>query len=642
LRRIAPLAALALLTLACRNAHPVKNPTQPPPGSTTTINWSTYVGKDLADLVRDVAVDAAGNTYVTGGALSSDLLPGTPVRAYGGNSQEDAFVAKFDASGAVVWWTFLGGDGPDRGLAIDLDPTTGDVVVGGSAAKNFPVTAGALLTTFQGGAGACDPTQFPINTTTTVPSEAKCDPSTTTPARDGFVAKLSGATGALIWSTYFGSGTFEANAYDQAQFCKPRANNTDGVQYTEDDGVVDFNDDNDPITSVVRDVAVDPSTGEIYLTFSVKSSLTFFPDPDLVFKTTNAGTDEFCDVQSDGPARPNVIRNLPAVVLAALQNGDQPNAPALDTAGGSGIDGILAKMAPDGASLVWATYVGGRGEESTAMAVRLDPQRNPVVLLTTQSSTVNAVGGDRVTAEDPVTHAVTAHESIVKNAFGLAFNGAEDFYLAKYSASGPLLWASYVGGASQELSDGGSLAIRSDGTIAIVGGTFSSNFATPGVWDTTYNGTLSTGIFGGDCAIALIAGDGSAQQAATYYGGARGEGCTGVAWDSQNRLYVTGGSSSLDLPLKAGPMQRSRPGPRSPFLAVFSPNLATLLYSGYFGGTGSGQVWSLTVRSDTATSGRVVFGGESEQGYPLGTSPARGTVTAPPAHGVVSDVTLGF
>ncbi len=648
MRRLVVLAALAAFA-ACSNSDPVKRPPTPPVVSTTTINFSTYLGNDLADVVRDVALDSTGNTYVVGGALSPNLLPGMPVRAFGGNAKEDAFVAKFNVSGQVVWWTFLGGSGPDRGHAIDVD-SNDDVVIGGSAADGFPVTPGAVLTTFQGGAGSCDPTQLATNTTTVVPTAAKCDVNTTDPARDGFVAKLSGATGALLWATYFGSGTLEANAYEQASFCQPNAG-----PFITDDAITDFNDDSDPRTSVVRDVAVDPGSGEIYLTFSVRSSPAFFSDPDLVWATTNAGSDTQCDISDpdgpgagtapplDGPAKPAVIRNLPPVILAALQNGDQPSAPGLDTIGGSGVDGMLAKLAPDGASLLWATYVGGRGNESDAMSVRLDSQGNPVVLLVTESSSPNF---DRVASQDPVTKLALTTEPIVENGFDLTFNGVSDFYLAKYALNGPLIWATYLGGRSTELIENANLALRMDDTVVVAAQTSSTDF-TPingASFDPVFNGTtVGGGYFSGDCAIATIAPDGDALLGTTYYGGAGGDACSGVAFDSQNRIYVTGGTTSTDLPIRSGPHQAQRPGPFSGFLAVFSPDLTQLLHSGYFGGTGLGNANQVFVRSSAANSASVVFAGASEAAYPLTPSPgtpARGTVTAPPAHGVLSDVTI--
>ena len=53
-----------------------------------------------------LAIDGSGNIYVTG---YSDATWGSPVRAY--TAGVDAFVAKLDSSGALVWNTFLGGSG---------------------------------------------------------------------------------------------------------------------------------------------------------------------------------------------------------------------------------------------------------------------------------------------------------------------------------------------------------------------------------------------------------------------------------------------------------------------------------------------------------------------------------------------------
>jgi hypothetical protein len=606
LRRLASLAALAAILAACSNSDPVKRPNPPPVVSTTTINFSTYLGDDLADAVEDVAIDGAGNTYVVGGALSTDLLPGAPTRAHAG--AEDAFAAKLDATGQVVWWTYVGGAGPDRAYAVDLAPN-GDVVIGGGAAAGFPVTGGALLTQFQGGAGACDPTQ-PTSGTGNV-----CTPSTANPARDGFVARLAAADGDIVWATYFGSGRFEADTDTNAT-----------------DAVTDFNDDLDPLTSVVHDVAVDPGTGDIYLTFSVRAPSTFFPDPDPDIDPNTAG-------DQDGPLEPAVVRNLPAVILAALQFGDRPELPGMDNALSTGsIDGMLARLAGNGASLAWATFVGGTGNEGTEAKVRVDSQGNPVVLFDTVSAT-------RVDSQDPNTKEVIDTEPITLNGYDSTLNGRE-LYVAKFALNGPMLWATYVGGSDDESANNAGLALRADDAVLIATESSSANFAMTGAWDPTYNGgTGAAGFFTTDCAIVRVAPDGTAREAATYYGGASGDGCTGVAVDSSNRVYVAGGSSSLDLPIRSGPHQTTRPGPRSAFLAVFSADLGTLLYGGYFGGSGAGHANALVLRGDSAGSGQVAMGGEAEADYPLTPSPgspARGSVTAPPAHGVISDLTLGF
>lgn len=625
----------------------------PPPANNTVINFSTYLGNDLADVARDVAFGGADpitgdrDVYVVGGALSANLLPGTPVRAFvagvpAGNAFEDAFVAKFNTAGQVQWWTFLGGSGPDRAYAVEVD-ADGNVVIGGAAANLFPVTPGAVLTEFQGGAGACDPNQLAMAGTPPAPPGAVCVVDAVNPAQDGFVAKLDGATGALVWATYFGSGKFETDTY------------VDSPATAVDDNVTDFNDDADPRSSVVRDIAVDPSTRDIYLTFSVNGPIIRADDgivdpPDVVTPTTRTVT-----VTDIGP----VIRNLPPVILAALAGGDRATAPGLD-AERSRIDGILAKLAPDGASLAWATYVGGLGDESTASSVRLDLQGNPIVLYA--STSLNRVRTQKLettttiatvtSGTPPVTVTTTTmrttlvldeSEAITKNAYD-ATPAREDFYLAQYPMNGgPMIWATFLGGIGTEKVESVNFAVRTDGTLVVAAESNSPDFplASQG-FDPTFNGGFGSAAYlNDDCVIATIAPGAipttSQLLAATYYGGSSGEGCAGVAADdSTKRIYVTGGSSSVDLPLKGGPHQSQRPGPRSAFLAVFSADLTTLLHSGYFGGTGLGAATALLIRSDT----RVVIAGAAGAGYPLSAMPARGTVTAPPEHGVLSDLTI--
>jgi len=101
-----------------------------------------------------IAVDATGNAYVTGSTFSLHFptTAGALQQAFGGSS--DVFVAKFNPTGsALVYSTYLGGVGIDKGLGIALD-TQGNVYVTGSTmapstttANNFPTTPGAFQTT---------------------------------------------------------------------------------------------------------------------------------------------------------------------------------------------------------------------------------------------------------------------------------------------------------------------------------------------------------------------------------------------------------------------------------------------------------------------------------------------------------------
>jgi hypothetical protein len=95
--------------------------------------WSTFLGTDNAES-EDIGVDSDGNIYVAGG---DNATWGTPVNPYSGGW--DAFAAKLDNDGNLLWYTFLGSEQDDWGsTAVDVD---GNVYVGGGscAAWGMPV-----------------------------------------------------------------------------------------------------------------------------------------------------------------------------------------------------------------------------------------------------------------------------------------------------------------------------------------------------------------------------------------------------------------------------------------------------------------------------------------------------------------------
>ena len=100
-----------------------------------------------------IALDGAGNAYLTGDTASADFptTPGAFDTTYNGGY--DAFVTKLDASGAaLVYSTYLGGSGgPTEGYGIALDGAGNAYLTGYTDSADFPTTAGAFDTTFNGG-----------------------------------------------------------------------------------------------------------------------------------------------------------------------------------------------------------------------------------------------------------------------------------------------------------------------------------------------------------------------------------------------------------------------------------------------------------------------------------------------------------
>lgn len=112
--------------------------------------YSTYLGGDGIDDGYGIAVDGAGNAYVTGRTDSNDFPTVNPFKRTRGNefcqdptgntvSCEDAFVAKIAPGGTrLLYSTYLGGSGIDEGNAIAVDRHSNMFVVGDTNSENFP------------------------------------------------------------------------------------------------------------------------------------------------------------------------------------------------------------------------------------------------------------------------------------------------------------------------------------------------------------------------------------------------------------------------------------------------------------------------------------------------------------------------
>src|SRR5215469_16070024 len=150
-----------------------------PTGSSFPV-YSTYFGQD--NLATAIAVDAAGNAYITGATgLASSSIPVTPGVFQGSpKSVADAWVAKIDPNGNQVYGTYLGGSAGDDGLGIAVDTTGSAYVVGGTCSTDFPAK-----NAFQSSLAA--------NCAATPNSDLSA-----------FVSKLSPDGSTLIYSTFLG------------------------------------------------------------------------------------------------------------------------------------------------------------------------------------------------------------------------------------------------------------------------------------------------------------------------------------------------------------------------------------------------------------------------------------------------------
>jgi hypothetical protein len=137
--------------------------------------YATYLGGTYDDEGDGIAVDVSDDAYVTGWTASPNF-PTTPgaFQTKMGGGYDDAFVTKLNPTGSgLVYSTFLGGNNYDEGHAIVTDGAGDAYVTGLSYSSNFPTTAGALQKTLSG-------------------------------LDDAFVTELNSTGSALVYSTYLG------------------------------------------------------------------------------------------------------------------------------------------------------------------------------------------------------------------------------------------------------------------------------------------------------------------------------------------------------------------------------------------------------------------------------------------------------
>ncbi|PWU20204.1 MAG: hypothetical protein C5B48_12800, partial [Candidatus Rokuibacteriota bacterium] len=454
------------------------------------IEYSTFLGGSGSDRADGVAVDAAGNAYLTGRANAG--FPATAgafdTSSNGPSGSGDAYVAKLNATGSALdYATYVGGaTGGDSGLAIAVDGAGSAYITGSTSSTDFPTTAGAFDTTYNGSSGSADAfvtklsadgSQLDYSTylggsnssgffdlgsgiavdgtgaayvageadSSNFPVTAGAFDTTDNGGTDAFVTKLDPTGSSLAYSTYIGGGSFDAST--------ALAIDGSGNAY-----IAGYGTSSDYPTTAG---AFDTSYNQGWDVFVTKLNAS---GASLAYSTYLGGAtyDEArgIAVDSDGSA----------YVTGHTFSSDYPTtAGAFDTsydnsAGGS--DAFVTKLNPSGGGLSYSTFLGGAGDDlGDAVAV-------------------DAGGRAYVTGYTAATNFPTAR------AADSSYNGgAYDAFVTQLSAAGGSLdFSTYLGGAGDDRGHGVTVNDATGG-IYVAGQTDSSGYpATAGALDTSFNG----------------------------------------------------------------------------------------------------------------------------------------------------------
>jgi hypothetical protein len=453
------------------------------------ISYATYLGGSGDDFPVWSDIDQRGNFYVAGDTFSPDFptTPGAYQTDFGGGD-DDAFVAKLDPTGSrLVYATYLGGEGPDFAIGMDVDRFGSVVATGGTGSPDFPTTPGAFSRRPAGGL-------------------------------DTFVTKLDPSGSRLLWSSLLGG---EADDVGFISFFDRGGN----VLVEGDTGSPGF-----PTTRGSFQPRFGGGDGDGYVTKLTPNGAK------LVFSTFIGGSafdgahdgelDLWGNFYIDGPTS---SEDFP-VSRHAFQ-------PAY---GGGDSDAWVAKLDASGRSLRYSSYLGGSGfEDVTDLTVDLWGNAY--------------VPGPTSSTDFPVSD----------RAFQRTFGGGEaDGYLAKVDDSGRRLdYATYLGGSEFDVTGG----VRVDifGNAYFPGITGSPEFpVTRDAFQPAFGGGNI------DALIGVLDARGSRLLFASFLGGSGDDGSAGAGeWlDRRGNFYVPGFTTSTDFPVTEGALQTTNAGGADVFL----------------------------------------------------------------------------
>jgi uncharacterized protein (TIGR03437 family) len=473
---------------------------------TGALVYLTYLGGSGDDTASAVAVDSAGNAYVTGCTTSMDFpIAGTPYQStFGGSSGGqilvfgDAFVTKLNASGTkLIYSTYLGGGADDFGTAIAVDAAGDAYVTGGTRSANFPVTAGAYQTRLAGVGGqliktCCDLPLF--------------DPG------DAFVTELNPNGSGIIFSTFLGG------SLDDVGFA----------------------------------IALDSSANVYVGGFTLSLN---FPTSAGAYQTHFGGSEPDNEFFTFGDGFVSKLNRTGTALIYSTYFGgpgdDNVMGIAVDAAGNAYLTGSTSTpnwATPGAFQMTYGGYTEGSFEEANpyveqligdAYAAKLNPAGTALIYFTYLGGAYND-GGSAIAIDSAGNAYITGFADspnfpVTSNALqpkwagdGGQPNGSYylygDAFLTIVNPSGSgLLYSSFFGGRYDDGALG--LALDSSGGVHLTGITISPNFPTLNAAQAAYGGINSiSGWAKGDAFVATFTGLVSLPPAITKVANAEGEG----------------------------------------------------------------------------------------------------------------------
>lgn len=573
--------------------------------------YSAFIGGTRGDSGLGIAVDSAGAAYISGVTASKDFSVTTEAfqkQSGGSRTGEgfigDAFVTKLSPSGSsLVYSTYLGGAGDDKGAGIAVDSEGNAYVAGTTDSFNFPTTAGASQ-----------------------------------PSQGGSPAYKS-ATGGSSWSAIkngLAVNNVKTLAIDPVNHSTiyvgiaPTSSSTGGVFKSIDGGNSWIEVNNGLNVRTVNAIAIDPDT------------------PSTVYVGTNQGVFKSTDGGGSWTARNQGLTFLAVNALAI-----DPKRPSTIYAGTGfllgppaptvGVEGGIFKSTDGGASWT-ATAFNERSSDIFVASLAIDPKKSQMLYAGTSEGFFRGLKGGKKWKGPTLIPIQPNFITMAVNSIAIDPNERSTIHVAQGSLSDfaatnsgifkstdrGTTWGAPRSGINVAIARAIAVDPRNSSTL-YAGGQSSiiPPFGNPPSgallkstnggesWTSTelsdvsinaiaidpQNSSVYAGAFiGSDAFITKIDPVGSKLIYSTYLGGRGADLAFAIAIDSTDAAYVTGHTVSDRFPLKdAFQISKGRTDSiGDAFVAKLNPAGSALVYSSYLGGNGIDEAFAIGVDSSGA------------------------------------------
>jgi len=384
-----------------------------------------------------------------------------------------------------------------------------------------------------------------------------------------------------------------------------------------------------------------------------ESTLPLVIDPSLVYSTYLGGSsrDEAYRMAVDDTGSLYVVGLTTSTNFPTTTGSFQKTSPG---GGGSNEDAFVVKLNPDGRSLAFSTYLGGKTDSDQGLGLALDSNKNIYITGSTSSSdfpVLNPIytsGAGFVTKLNPTGNVLIYStymsgtvfpKSIAVDSAGNAYvagvtagtfpmtpgafqtnclnsNSQQYAFVTKVNAGGTTYNYSTCLSGSSSYSSANGVSVDDTGSAYVVGATNSSDFP-------TIAGAFQTASSTGGAFVSKLKPDGSGLVYSTFLGSA---GPQYVVLDSARNAYVVGYTTSTSFPTTAGAFQTTAPtAANSAFVTKLNATGTALIYSTYLGSnTSNSEAYGAAL---DANNDLYVVGDTNGSGFPL-VNPLQSTTTS--------------